>query len=201
MKVKSILLSLLVFVAFAGFVSVGVTHADLTFATWQGTWFEVKQSETGKAAAVLPLGGEVVKNNEKTTKTYLKIESWDLDTATYTVTYCRYDGSNWVPNYNFDLPVYGGEPENFLAFFNAAYQDTPAILQTLWVPLEVKGKDVNNNPGVVKSGSFKNLGGIFTETAAAGRGMGSMKFTGKFISSDKVAEIVPDDCREPAPAP
>ena len=52
MKVKNVLFGLLVVVAFVGFVSVGVTHAQITFASWQNAWFEVKQSETGKAALV-----------------------------------------------------------------------------------------------------------------------------------------------------
>ena len=61
MKLKSALLSLLAIIAFVGFVSVGVTHAQITFASWQQSWFEVKQSETGKAALVFP-GGDVEKN-------------------------------------------------------------------------------------------------------------------------------------------
>lgn len=129
MKLKSLVLSLLVVVAFVGVVSVGVTHAQLTFASWQQSWFEVKQSETGKAALVLP-GGPVEKNNEKTVKSYLYIDTWDQDTATYTAAYCFMDGTGVytlqttnAPAPAIDplgLPMIGGNPENFLTFFSIA---------------------------------------------------------------------------------
>ena len=65
MRVKSVLFSLLLVVAFVGFVSVGITHAALDFVDWSGTWFAVKVSETGKAGPVVPPGGNVVTNNKK----------------------------------------------------------------------------------------------------------------------------------------
>jgi hypothetical protein len=70
-------------------------------------------------------------------------------------------------------------------------------VQTLYVPLEVKGKPVNDNPGVIKSGSFKNLGGIFIEEAELAGGLGSVKFKGKFIPSDDVLDKVPPLCLLP----
>jgi hypothetical protein len=202
MKLKSVLLSLLAVVVFVGFVSVGVTHAQMTFATWQDAWFEVKQSETGKAALILP-GGPVEKNNEKTTKNYLQINTWDAGTATYTATYCFLNGAGVYTKQTITEPegldplglvMLGGEPEDFLTFFSIAYQATATIVQTLYVPLEVKGKPVNDNPGQIKSGSFKNLGGVFIEEAAAARGVGSVKFSGKFIPTDKVLDKVPPLC-------
>jgi hypothetical protein len=206
MKLKSVVLSLLAVVAFVGFVSVGVTHAQMTFATWQNAWFEVKQSETGKAALVLP-GGDVEKNNEKTTKNYLQINTWDAGTATYTATYCFLNGAGvYTPQITnapapavdpLTLPLIGGNPEDFLTFFSIAYQETATIVQTLYVPLEVKGKPVNDNPGVIKSGSFKNLGGIFIEEAELAGGLGSVKFKGKFIPSDDVLDKVPPLCLLP----
>jgi len=205
MKLKSALLSLLAAVAFVGFVSVGVTHAQITFSSWQQSWFEVKQSEKGKAALVLP-GGDVEKNNEGTIKTYLYIDTWDQATATYTAAFCFVDGTGVYTKTTttepagldpLELPMVGGNPENFLTFFSIAYQETATITQTLYVPLEVKGKPVNNNPGQIKSGSFKNLGGIFIEEAALAGGLGSVKFTGTFIPTDKVADKVPLLCLAP----
>jgi len=205
MKLKSALLSLLAIIAFVGFVSVGVTHAQITFASWQNAWFEVKQSENGKAALVLP-GGPVETNKEGTIKTYLNILTWDEATATYTAAYCFPDGTGLYTRQTvtepagvdpLGLPMVGGNPQDFLTLFSIAYQETATIVQTLYVPLEVKGKPVNDNPGQIKSGSFKNLGGIFTETSALAGGLGSVKFTGKFIPTDKVADTVPLLCLAP----
>jgi hypothetical protein len=203
MKLKSVVLSLLAVVAFVGFVSVGVTYAQITFASWQQSWFEVKQSETGKAALVFP-GGDVEKNNEKTVKNYLYIDTWDEPTGTYTAMYCFLNGSGVYTQQTTNapapavdpltLPMIGGNPEDFLTFFSIAYQETATIVQTLYVPLEVKGKPVNDNPGQIKSGSFKNLGGIFIEEAELAGGLGSVKFKGKFIPTDDVTDKVPLAC-------
>src|SRR5512139_2956146 len=76
MRVKSVLFSLVVVVAFVGFVSVGITHAALEFVDWSGTWFSVKVSETGKSGTVVPPGCAVGTNNESTTTTYLLIGDW-----------------------------------------------------------------------------------------------------------------------------
>ena len=46
------MLGMMAVVAFVGFVSVGVTYAQITFARWQEAWFEIKSSETGKAALI-----------------------------------------------------------------------------------------------------------------------------------------------------
>ena len=199
MKVKNVLFGLLAVVAFVGFVSVGVTHAQITFASWQDSWFEVKRSETGKAALTFP-GGPVEKNNEGTTKTYLFIDTWDLSTTSYTAVYCflgpagTYTKQTLAPVV---LPMIGGNPEDFLTFLALAYQETATIVETLYVPLEVKGKAENNNPGQIKSGSFKNLGGIFIEEADIAGGLGSVKFTGTFIPNDKVNDKVPPLCLLP----
>ncbi len=203
MKVRSVLVSMFVVAVFVGVLFVGVTHAQLTFASWQQSWFEVKQSETGKAALVFP-GGDVDKNNEKTVKSYLYIDTWDQDTATYTAAYCFMDGTGAYtlqttnsPAPSVDplgLPMIGGNPENFLTFFSIAYQETATTVQSLYVPLEVKGKPLKDNPGQIKSGSFKNLGGIFIEEAAAAGGLGSVKFSGTFIPTEKVGDKVPSQC-------
>lgn len=205
MKLKSVVLSLFV-VACIGVIFVGITHAQITFTSWQDKWFEVKQSETGKAALVLP-GGPVEKNNEKTIKTYLNILTWDEVTATYTAAYCFPDGTGLYNRQTTNapapavdllvLPMVGGNSEDFLAFFSIAYQETASVVQTLYVPLEVKGKPLKDNPGQIKSGSFKNLGGIFTEEAELAGGLGSVKFTGKFIPTDKVTDKVPPLCLAP----
>ena len=205
MKFKSVLCTMLAVVAFVGFVSVGITHAALGFDDWQGVWFEVKSSETGKSGPVVPLPGSVETNNEKTSITYLLVDTWDLTTTTYGVVYCTFDGSVWTRQTTtapggidpLQLEVLGGQPEDFLTFFNIAYQETPAILQTYWIPIEITGKEDNKNPGVIKSAQFKNLGGIFTEASAGERGVGSVKFTGKFIASDKVVDKFPPGCRIP----
>lgn len=201
MKLKSVVLSLFV-VACIGVLFVGVTHAQITFASWQQSWFEVKQSETGKAALVLP-GGPVEKNNEKTIKNYLYIDTWDDVTSTYTAAYCFLNGAGLYTLQtvtepesldSLGLKMVGGEPEDFLTFFSIAYQETATIVQTLYVPLEVKGKPLKDNPGQIKSGSFKNLGGVFMEEAAIATGVGSVKFSGTFIPTDKVADKVPLVC-------
>lgn len=196
MKLKSVVLSLLAVVVFVGFVSVGVAHAQITFASWQDSWFEVKQSENGKAALTFP-GGPVEKNKEGTIKTYLFIDTWDLSTTSYTAAYCFLGPAGTYTKQTVDpvvLPMIGGNPENFLTFLAVAYQETATIVETLYVPLEVKGKPVNDNPGQIKSGSFKNLGGIFIEEADAAGGLGSVKFSGTFIPTDKVTDKVPLLC-------
>jgi hypothetical protein len=196
MKVKSVLFSLLAVVAFVAFVSVGSARATLGWLDWPTTWFKVKVSETGKIAPVLPLGGSVEKNNEKTTTTYLLVDTLDVTGTTYGVVYCTFDGSVWTRNSG-EWPILGGEPENFLTFFDFTYVDAPASVQEYWIPLEIKGKEKSNTAGEISSASFKNLGGVFYEVRVAERGVGSVKFTGSFITPDKVTDQVPPGCRIP----
>jgi hypothetical protein len=196
MRVRSVLFGSFVVALLLGFACVGVSHATLDFADWPGTWFKVKVSETGKIGIVVPPGGDVDTNNEKTTTTYLLVDTWDLSTTTYSVAYCTFDGSVWTRNSGPGLnwPVLGGEPEDFLTLFTFTYPDAAGSLQTYWVPLNIKGKDQNNATHIVNSASFKNLGGIFLEERVAQRGIGSLKFTGSFIKPDKVASEVPPGC-------
>lgn len=70
-------------------------------------------------------------------------------------------------------------------------------MESLYVPLEIKGKPLKDNPGQIKSGSFKNLGGIFIEDAALAGGLGSVKFSGTFIPTEKVVDKVPPLCLLP----
>ena len=86
MKFKSVLFSLVVVATFIGFIFVGISHADLAFADWGGSWFSVSVSETGKAGpavATFPLGDEIYTNNEKTSTTYLLVDSYDFDDANF----------------------------------------------------------------------------------------------------------------------
>jgi len=195
MRAKSVLFSLVVVVAFVGFVFVGTTHAALDFVNWSGTWFSVKVSETGKSGPVVPPGGAVVTNNESTSTNYLLVDSWDANTATYDVVYCTFNGSVWTRHTGFEWPVDGGEPENFLTLFDFSYQETQGTLQTYVIPLNVTGKEKSNTVGEINSASFKNLGGVFFETMVGQRGMGSVKFTGSFIKPDQVVDKVPAGCR------
>ncbi len=195
MRVKSVFLSLVVVVSFVGFVSVGITHAALDFVDWSGTWFSVKVSESGLAGTVVPPGGNVVNNNEGNTTTYLLVNSWDFDTATYDVVYCTFDGSVWVRHTGLEWPVFGGEPDDFLTFFIFSYEESQANLQSYWIPLNVTGKEKSNTVGQINSASFKNYGGVFTEERPTQRGMGSVKFTGSFIKADQVTNKVPAGCR------
>ena len=200
MKVKSVLFGLVVVAAFIGFVSVGVTHAELAFADWMSKWFEVSVSETGKAGpavSLFPFGDEIYTNNEKTSTTYLLIDSYDFDTATFDVVYCTFDGSIWTRHEDLEWNALSGEPEDFLAFFSVSYEDAQGNDQTYWIPLNVKGKESSNNAGEIKSGSFKNLGGVFTEVREDKTGMGEVKFKGTFIDPDYVVTLVPEGCRIP----
>jgi hypothetical protein len=201
MKVKIVLVSVFMVVAFVGFVTVGPARAALDFIDWAGTWFKVTVSETGKAGPVVPVGGSVQTNNEKSSTTYLFIDTWDLATTTYSVVYCTFNGTLWTRNTGLELPVYGGEPENFLTFFNVSYQETQAITETYWIPLLLTGKEVKNAVGEIKSASFQNLGGIFYEEIGSpvvtSKGVGSVKFKGKFITPTKVSTDVPPLCKVP----
>jgi hypothetical protein len=200
MKVKSILLGFFVVAAFTVVVSVGVSQAELAFADWAGTWFEVSVSETGKAGpavSLFPLGDEIYTNNEKTSTTYLLVDGYDFDTATFDVVYCTFDGSIWARHTGLEWNALSGEPKNFLAFFSVSYEDAQGSEQAYWIPLNVKGKESSSNAGEVKSGSFKNLGGVFTEVRADKTGMGEVKFKGTFVDPDDVLTVVPEGCRIP----
>jgi hypothetical protein len=204
MKRKSVLFSLFVVAVFVGFVSVGVSHAQNAFADWGGTWFEVTVSETGKAGppATNPLlRDEIYTNNEKATTTYLFIRGYDSETATFDVAYCTFNASTWTSQIDLDWSSVAGEPKKFLAFFSVTYTTPQGHIQTYWIPLEVKGKESNNNPGEIVSGSFKNLGGIFREVRDDEIGMGEVKFKGTFVDPDFVLTVVPEGCRVTIPNP
>jgi hypothetical protein len=201
MRFRNMVFVLMVAVTVVGFFATGTARA-LVFDDWTGTWFKVKMSETGKAAPVVPPGGEVATNNEKTTTSYLVIDSYDISATAYSETafvvgYCVFNGSAWV-NHAAVWPVLGGEPEHFLTFLTYSLDETQNnSLQTSWIPLEVKGKENNKTPGEITSASFKNLGGIFREeidSIIPYGGVGIVKFTGSLIGSDQVNGTVPSGC-------
>lgn len=203
MKSQSVLFNLFVVAVFVGFVSVGVSHAELGFADWGGTWFSVAVSETGKAGppATNPLLSEKpYTNNEKTTTNYLFVRSYDPGTATFDVAYCTFNNSTWTSQLDLEWTSVAGEPKDFLAVFTVTYTTPQGHIQTYWVPLEVKGKESNNNAGEVVSGSFKNLGGVFREVRADEIGMGEIKFKGTFVDPDFIVTLVPDGCRVTIPS-
>lgn len=193
MKVKNVLFGLLVVVAFVGFVSVGSVRA-LDWVDWSGTWFKVTVSENGYLANVVPPGGSVVTNKEKSSTTYFLIDTWDLSTTSYSTVYCTFDGSVWTQNTPEPLFVFG-LPTNFLTYFGVTYEDAQASIQTYGIPLNVKGKEEKNTPHTLKSASFINVGGTFYEVRPTERGVGSVKFKGSLIKPDKVADQVPLGCR------
>ena len=198
MRVKSVLFSLLLVVTFVGFVSVGITHSALDFVDWGGTWFAVKVSETGKAGPVVPPGGNVGTNNKNTATAYLLVDTWELIAAAYHVVYCTFSGSVWTRRTGFNWPVVG-EPENFLTLFFFDYEEPEGNIQTFLIPLNVTGKEKPNTVGEINSASFKNLGGVFSETRVGENGMGSVRFTGSFIKPAQVVDKVPAGCRIPQP--
>jgi hypothetical protein len=199
-----------------GFYSIGTIHA-LNFADWSGTWFKVAVSETGKAGTVVseltPNGGEVVTNNEKKTDAYLKFERFEIagDPPYFEVGYCSFNGSVWatqlvsfISDLPLTLPIIGGEPTEYLTFFNFKRQQSQNIVEEYWIPLEVKGKETNQTVGEINSASFKNIGGIFLEEigtpVVTQRGIGSVKFTGSLIKgTEAVQNNVPEGCRLTAP--
>jgi len=197
MKFKSVLFSLFVVAVFIGFVSVGVSHAELAFADWSGTWFEVSVSETGKAGPPAPVVDEIYTNNEKTSTAYLLIDSYDFDTSTYSVVYCAFGSSIWTRYGDLEWNALAGEPKNFLTFFSVTYTVPQGHVQTYWIPLNVKGKESSKYAGEISSGSFKNLGGIFREVREDEIGLGEVKFKGTFIDPEDVVTLVPEGCRIP----
>jgi hypothetical protein len=198
-----------------GFYSISTVHA-LNFADWSGTWFKVTVTETGKAGTVVseltPNGGEVVTNNEKKADAYLKFERFEIagDPPYFEVGYCSFNGSVWatqlvgyISGLPLTLPIIGGEPTEYLTFFNFKRQQSQNIVEEYWIPLEVKGKETSQTVGEIKSASFKNIGGIFLEEigtpVVTQRGVGSLKFKGSFIKSTEVEAKVPEGCRVTAP--
>jgi len=204
---KRMIFGLLIGALFVGLVSMGLAQA-LSFDNWEGTWFTVKASEKGKAGPVFPAGGEVDANNEKTSTSYLAIDTFDIGTPVFietlnitvpafAVAYCTFNGTTWVNDFTV-LPILGGEPNDFLAFFAFERQETASVLQSSWIPLEMKATESRQTVGQITSASFKNLGGIFLEEidgVVSYGGIGSVTFKGSFISSDQVADRVPAICR------
>jgi hypothetical protein len=193
MRLRNMVFVLFLAIAVVVFFTTGTAQA-LVFSDWEGKWFKVKMSETGKAGPVVPPGGEVAANNEKTTTSYLVIDSYDISATAYSETafvvgYCVFNGSAWV-KHAATWPVLGGEPEHFLTFLTYSLEEIQNnSLQTSWIPLEVKGKENNKTPGEITSASFKNLGGIFREEidlVVPYGGVGIVKFTGTLIGSDQV---------------
>jgi hypothetical protein len=195
MRVKSVIFVFVFSVLLIGFFSIGNVKA-LDFADWNPTWFKIKVSETGKAGFVVPPGGDVVTNNEKTTENFLAVK--DYTNSAFVVWYCTFNGSVW--DYQEELwPILGGEPTEFLTLFTFNYQQSQNVLQTYWIPLHVKGKENSSSVGEIKSASFKNLGGIFREQIGTPivtqQGTGTVKFSGSLITRDKVLSDVPEGCR------
>jgi hypothetical protein len=215
MYMKKIGLVIFFAITLIGFYSINIVQA-LSFANWSGYWFKVKVSETGKAGTIVtalnPDGGEVVINNEKITDVYLKLLYFEAlgDPPYYEVGYCAYNSSVWfTERYRYGTtepltwPIIGGEPTRFLTLFNMKRLQSQAIKDEYWVPLEVKGTEVNQSVGDINNGSFKNIGGIFLEEIGdlviTQRGIGSVKFTGTFIKSTESESTVPEGCRISAP--
>jgi len=69
-------------------------------------------------------------------------------------------------------------------------------IQSYWIPLNVKGEESNNNAGEITSGSFKNLGGAFTEVRTDVTGMGEVKFKGTFMDSNDSRACFRMDARQ-----
>jgi hypothetical protein len=192
-------------VIFLGLCSAGPVMA-LDFADWAANiWFKVKVSEKGKAGDVVslstPQGGDVVKNDEKTTDTYLVIQNYNYNDNAFDVAYCTFDGTRWSTQSGFTWPIIGGEPTRFLTLFNFTRQQSTNIAEEYWVPLEVRGTEAGNTVGEISSASFQNLGGIFLETVGTPditkRGVGSVKFTGSLVKGDatKITSKLPDGCQ------
>lgn len=206
MSAKKMCLSFMLAIVFIGFVMLGTSHS-LTFNSWTDSWFTVKSSEKGKIGPAYPLVGDLDTNNEKTTTTYLVLESFEISSPIYISTlditvpafvagYCVFEGSTWV-KHPVTLPILGGEPEKFLTLFTFQNEESGNISQSSWIPLEVKGQESKNTPGEITSASFKNLGGIFHEEVdnPSEGGVGSVKFTGSFIKTDQVTDKVPPACQ------
>jgi hypothetical protein len=216
MYMKKINLVFLLAITLIGFNSINSAQA-LQFADWSGTWFKVQVTETGKAGTVVtefnPDGGEVVTNNEKKTNVYLKIQRFELlaEPPYFEVGYCTFNGTVWLTQlYRYGAtdepliwPVIGGEPTRFLTLFNMKRSQSQNITEEYWIPLEVKGAELNNEVGTINTASFKNIGGIFLEEIGSPvvvqRGVGSIKFTGSFIKNLNVESVVPEGCRVTAP--
>lgn len=113
--------------------------------------------------------------------------------------YCAFDGSIWTRYTGLQRNAVGGKPENFIAFFSVSYEDPDGRQQSYWIPLNVKGKESSSNAGEIKSGSFKELGGVFVEVREDETGMGEVKFKDGFVDPDDVLLLVPEGCRVPLP--
>jgi hypothetical protein len=216
MCIKKISLVFFLATTLIGFYFTDSAHA-LQFADWSGNWFKVQVTETGKAGTVVtelnPDGGEVVTNNEKQTYVYLKIQRFELlaEPPYFEVGYCTFNGTVWLTQlYRYGSadepliwPVIGGEPTRFLTLFNMKRSQSQNITEEYWIPLEVKGTELNNEVGTINTASFKNIGGIFLEEigtpVVVQRGVGSIKFTGSFIKTLNVEGVVPEGCRNSAP--
>jgi hypothetical protein len=197
MRMKKICFVFFIAFTLIGFYSIGPVQA-LDFADWSTIWFKVKVSETGKAGSVVPPGGEVVTNNEKTYDAYLNMGNY-LD-ATFYTNYCTFNGTVWVRQENLPMAIVGGEPERFLTLFNFNRQQSQNISEQYWVAIEVKGKETSKTVGEINSASFKYLGGIFLEEigtpVVTQRGIGSVKFTGSLIKGQAAVESsVPECCK------
>jgi hypothetical protein len=207
MCVKKAKFILLFSIFFLGFYTTGPVMA-LDFADWGANiWFKVKVSETGKAGDVVslstPLGGDVVKNNEKTTDTYLVITNYNFDNNVFDIAYCTFDGTRWSTQPGLTWPIIGGEPTRFLTLFNFKRQQSQNVAEEYWVPLEVRGDESSNTVGEIHGASFTNLGGIFLEAIGTPevtkRGAGSVKFTGSLIKGkpSEITSKLPDGCQIP----
>jgi hypothetical protein len=197
MRMKKICFVFFIAITLIGLYPSGIVQA-LDFADWSPIWFKVKVSETGKAGTVVPPGGEVVTNNEKTYDAYLNMGNY-LD-ATFYTNYCTFNGTIWVRQENLPMEVIGGEPERFLTLFNFNRRQSQNITEQYWVAIEVKGKETSKTVGEINSASFKHLGGIFLEEigtpVVTQRGIGSVKFTGSLIKgTDEVESKVPQCCK------
>ena len=124
MRLRNMVFVLFLAVTVVGFFAAGTAQA-LSFDNWVGTWFKVKMSETGKAGPVVPPEGEVVTNNEKTTTSYLKIESFGIEpdfiesigitVPVFVISYCVPEGSTWRRDLN-RLPILGENQRNFFPY-------------------------------------------------------------------------------------
>ncbi|MBM4339395.1 MAG: hypothetical protein FJ110_07605 [Deltaproteobacteria bacterium] len=179
MRKRIILSGLAVSVLMLGFLLTSA-HAQVPdLSVWNGTWHRLNVRETGSN-----YDGARMNRDNQNSVIYLQIHD-QIGPILNATLYLRED-LNWVP-VPIEMNFIGGAPLDFI--FHVEFQSTDAI-GTLFIGFagQLSGRMVG---GILRSTSFKSLGGYVWEQEAVESWARGLSITGNLISGPPPGVIVP----------
>jgi hypothetical protein len=154
MNMKKTLVLTAVFIMIAGFLAVGMVHAQVGWAVWEGEWFRVNSVYTGYVC--YNDTGRIRPDNERETL-YIRICS-AADTSFWAEVWAIDGTGTWSREGDgFSLAVFGGTPLDFLVFGSMGmFADA-----SLFLIARITGKEDKKDPTQLKRGKLRTVGALY----------------------------------------